>query len=119
MLETRDDTGPPTLVFDEVDAGIGGQAATAVGQALATLGRDRQVLVVTHLPQVAAFADTQIAVAKHDDGRTTSATALVLHDDHRVIEISRMLSGSPDSDTAREHAAELLAAARQHHPPGG
>ncbi|MEY2434596.1 MAG: repair protein RecN [Acidimicrobiaceae bacterium] len=118
MLGTRDDTGPPTLVFDEVDAGIGGQAATSVGQALATLAADRQVLVVTHLPQVAAFADTQIAVTKHDDGRTTSATALVLQDDNRVIEISRMLSGSPDSDTAREHAAELLAAARQHHPPG-
>ncbi|MEY2460483.1 MAG: repair protein RecN [Acidimicrobiaceae bacterium] len=118
LLGTRDDTGPPTLVFDEVDAGIGGQAATAVGYALAQLAADRQVLVVTHLPQVAAFADTQIAVTKHDDGTTTTATALVLQDDTRVIEISRMLSGSPDSPTAREHAAELLELARRH-PPGG
>jgi DNA repair protein RecN (Recombination protein N) len=116
LLGTRDDTGPPTLVFDEVDAGIGGQAATAVGHALSTLAADRQVLVVTHLPQVAAFADTQIAVTKRDDGTTTSATAIVLHDESRVIELSRMLSGSPDSDTAREHAAELLELARRHPP---
>jgi DNA repair protein RecN (Recombination protein N) len=118
LLGTRDDTGPPTLVFDEVDAGIGGQAATAVGHALAQLAVDRQVLVVTHLPQVAAFADTQIAVTKHDDGSTTTATAIVLQDDTRVIEISRMLSGSPDSNTAREHAAELLEMARRHPPAG-
>jgi DNA repair protein RecN (Recombination protein N) len=118
LLGTRDDTGPPTLVFDEVDAGIGGQAATAVGRALSTLAVDRQVLVVTHLPQVAAFADTQIAVTKLDDGTTTTATAIVLQDDNRVIEISRMLSGSPDSDTAREHAAELLETARRHPPEG-
>jgi DNA repair protein RecN (Recombination protein N) len=116
LLSTRDDTGPPTLVFDEVDAGIGGQAATSVGHALATLAADRQVLVVTHLPQVAAFADTQIAVTKLDDGSTTTATAIELQDDTRVIEISRMLSGSPDSDTAREHAAELLETARRHPP---
>ena len=118
LLGTRDDTGPPTLVFDEVDAGIGGQAATSVGHALAQLATDRQVLVVTHLPQVAAFADTQIAVTKHDDGSTTTATAIVLQDDTRVIELSRMLSGSPDSDTAREHAAELLEMARRHPPAG-
>ncbi|MEY2449510.1 MAG: repair protein RecN, partial [Acidimicrobiaceae bacterium] len=73
LLGARDDTGPPTLVFDEVDAGIGGQAATAVGHALAQLAVDRQVLVVTHLPQVAAFADTQVAVTKLDDGVTTTA----------------------------------------------
>lgn len=113
LLGTRDDTGPPTLAFDEVDAGIGGQAATAVGHALATLAVDRQVLVVTHLPQVAAFADTQIAVTKHDDGTTTTATASPLADGDRVIELSRMLSGSPESLTAKEHAAELLAAARE------
>jgi DNA repair protein RecN (Recombination protein N) len=116
LLGTRDDSGPPTLVFDEVDAGIGGQAATAVGRALSMLGAGRQVLVVTHLPQVAAFADTQVAVTKHDDGSTTTATAIVLQDESRVIELSRMLSGSPDSSTAREHAAELLATARKHPP---
>jgi DNA repair protein RecN (Recombination protein N) len=119
LLSTRDDSGPPTLVFDEVDAGIGGQAATAVGRALAAIAAERQVLVVTHLPQVAAFATTQIAVTKRDDGATTTASASALADEDRVIELSRMLSGSPDSATAQEHAAELLAAARTaQHPPG-
>jgi DNA repair protein RecN (Recombination protein N) len=108
-------------VFDEVDAGIGGKAATAVGRALSMLATDRQVLVVTHLPQVAAFADTQIAVTKHDDGTTTTATAVALTGGDRVVELSRMLSGSPDSATAQEHAAELLASARTTggHPPAG
>ena len=120
LLSTRDDSGPPTLVFDEVDAGIGGRAATAVGKALATLSSQRQVLVVTHLPQVAACAATQIAVTKTDDGTTTTATASPLGHDERVIELSRMLSGSPDSATAQEHAAELLASAAKasNHPPG-
>ena len=119
LLSTRDDSGPPTLVFDEVDAGIGGQAATAVGRALAAIGTQRQVLVVTHLPQVAAFATTQIAVTKSDDGSTTTATASALADSDRVIELSRMLSGSPGSATAQEHAAELLAAARVAQDPPG
>ena len=66
---------PPTLVFDEVDAGIGGEAGTAVGRALATLGGRHQVLCVTHLPQVAAFADAQVAVAKAEVGRRTVASA--------------------------------------------
>ena len=97
-----------TLVFDEVDAGIGGEAALAVGRALAALAADRQVLVVTHLPQVAAFADRQIRVEKREvDGRTV-ATATELDADTRVAELSRMLSGRPDSETARDHAAELL-----------
>jgi DNA repair protein RecN (Recombination protein N) len=113
LLEGRDDSGPPTLVFDEVDAGIGGQAAVAVGRALATLGHDRQVFVVTHLPQVAAHADTQIAVTKTSARGVTSATAVVLDDERRVVELSRMLSGSPDSATARDHATELLASARR------
>jgi DNA repair protein RecN (Recombination protein N) len=102
---------PPTLVFDEVDAGIGGAAAVAVGKALGALGRDHQVLVVTHLPQVAAYADAQIAVAKDEvDGRTV-ASASVLDDGQRVVELSRMLSGQPDSATARVHAEELLTTA--------
>ena len=97
-----------TLVFDEVDAGIGGEAALAVGRALAALAVDRQVLVVTHLPQVAAFADRQVRVEKREvDGRTV-ATATELDADTRVAELSRMLSGRPDSETARDHAAELL-----------
>jgi DNA repair protein RecN (Recombination protein N) len=104
---------PPTLVFDEVDAGIGGAAAAAVGRSLARLAaRDgHQVLVVTHLPQVAAHADAQVRVAKQSDEATTVAHARVLDHPERVVELSRMLSGQPDSDAARVHAAELLAAA--------
>lgn len=105
--------GPPTLVFDEVDAGIGGAAAVAVGHALRRLGADRQVLVVTHLPQVAAAADVQLSVVKHDDGRTTTTEVLQLDRDGRVVELSRMLSGTPDSEAAREHASELLQASER------
>ncbi|MEZ5180618.1 MAG: hypothetical protein R2702_01865 [Acidimicrobiales bacterium] len=99
---------PPVLVFDEVDAGIGGQAALAVGRALADLGADHQVLVVTHLPQVAAFADAQISVRKQAHADRTVATALALDDDARVVELSRMLSGTPESERVREAAHELL-----------
>jgi DNA repair protein RecN (Recombination protein N) len=103
---------PPTLVFDEVDAGIGGAAAVAVGRALARLaGQPHQVLVVTHLPQVAAYADAQVRVDKQSDESTTVARVSVLDHPERVIELSRMLSGQPDSDAARVHAAELLATA--------
>ncbi len=108
LVLSGDDGGPATVVFDEVDAGIGGAAATAVGEALARVARNRQVLVVTHLAQVAALADAQIAVTKSDDGTSTSATATAVDGDARVVEVSRMLSGSPDSAAAREHAAELL-----------
>jgi DNA repair protein RecN (Recombination protein N) len=100
---------PPTLVFDEVDAGIGGEAAVAVGQALAALGRDHQVLVVTHLPQVAAFGDRHLVVRKHTVGERTIATTVEVDGATRVVELSRMLSGRPDSPTARRHAEELLA----------
>ena len=99
---------PATMVFDEVDAGVGGAAAQAVGAALGRLGRDRQVLVVTHLAQVAAYADNQVTVVKSDDGSMVSVSATSLDDDARVVELSRMLSGSPDSEAARTHAAELL-----------
>jgi DNA repair protein RecN (Recombination protein N) len=101
---------PPTLVFDEVDAGIGGEAAVAVGQALARLAASHQVLVVTHLPQVASAAHAQIGVAKKQGRERTSTTITVLDDESRVIELSRMLSGQPDSEAAREHARELLSA---------
>lgn len=100
-----------TLVFDEVDAGVGGEAALAVGRSLAALGRNHQVLVVTHLAQVAAFADHQVVVEKHEiDGRTLS-TAAVAHGEDRVRELARMLSGHPDAATARAHAKDLLRAA--------
>jgi DNA repair protein RecN (Recombination protein N) len=101
---------PPTLVFDEVDAGIGGEAAVAVGQALGRLGATHQVLVVTHLPQVASAAHAQVGVAKKQGRERTSTTITVLDDESRVVELSRMLSGQPDSAAAREHARELLSA---------
>lgn len=103
--------GPETLVFDEVDAGIGGSAALAVGRSLAALGTGHQVLVVTHLPQVAAYADAQAAVVKEAAGGHTATSVRVLDRDERIIELSRMLSGSPDSDKARGHARELIATA--------
>ena len=99
---------PATMVFDEVDAGVGGAAAQAVGAALGRLGLDRQVLVVTHLAQVAAYADNQVTVVKEDDGTMVSVSASHLDSDARIVELSRMLSGSPHSHSAREHAAELL-----------
>ena len=103
--------GPPTLVFDEVDAGIGGDVANTVGASLADLARTHQVLVVTHLAQVAAFADQHVAIAKHEASGQTVSEATVLGEDARITELSRMLSGSPDSASARDHAAELIAGA--------
>ncbi|HUF31858.1 MAG TPA: hypothetical protein VMN58_01465, partial [Acidimicrobiales bacterium] len=103
--------GAGSLVFDEVDAGIGGEAALAVGRSLAALGRTTQVLVVTHLPQVAAFADAQVAVTKDDVDDRTVASARLLDDAGRVVELSRMLSGQPGSAAAHDHAEELLAVA--------
>ncbi|MCP3937565.1 MAG: DNA repair protein RecN [Actinomycetia bacterium] len=102
-------TGPETLVFDEVDAGIGGEAAVAVGASLAKLGAEHQVLVVTHLPQVAAFADEHVVVTKTDDGSGAKSQATPARGEGRVVELARMLAGRPDSIAGREHAAELLA----------
>jgi DNA repair protein RecN (Recombination protein N) len=98
----------PTFVFDEVDAGVGGTAAVEVGRRLARLARDAQVLVVTHLPQVAAYADRHVVVAKSHDGSVTSSGLTVLDDGERERELSRMLAGLTDSDTALAHARELL-----------
>ena len=106
------DAGPRTLVFDEVDAGIGGEAALAVGGALAELAARYQVVVVTHLAQVAAFADAHVAVSKVGDARRTEARAHLVSGEARVVELSRMLSGRPESTTARLHAEELLRSAR-------
>ncbi len=99
----------PTLVFDEVDQGIGGRAGAAVGRRLARLARSRQVIVVTHLPQIAAFADRHVRVEK----RAGTASAEVLEGRHRVAELSRMLSGLPGSEAAATHAEELLEQARR------
>jgi len=104
--------GPSTMIFDEVDAGIGGTAAVAVGEALAGLAVNQQVVVVTHLAQVAAHADHQLKVSKATDGTTTSTTVTALVGNDRVVELSRMLSGTPESATAQEHASELLLASQ-------
>ncbi|MEP7023587.1 MAG: DNA repair protein RecN [Actinomycetota bacterium] len=101
----------PTFVFDEVDAGVGGKAAVEIGRRLARLARLAQVIVVTHLPQVAAFADAHLVVQKSDDGSVTSSGVTRLDDQGRVQELSRMLAGLEDSEFGRAHARELLDAA--------
>ena len=101
----------PTFVFDEVDAGVGGRAAVEVGRRLARLARVAQVIVVTHLPQVAAFADRHLMVVKSDDGVVTRSGVVALDDTGRVNELSRMLAGLEGSSLAQGHAGELLAAA--------
>jgi DNA repair protein RecN (Recombination protein N) len=101
----------PTFVFDEVDAGVGGKAAVEIGRRLARLARLAQVIVVTHLPQVAAFADTHLVVEKAGDGSVISSGITKLDESGRVKELSRMLAGLEDSEFGRAHATELLAAA--------
>ena len=98
----------PTFVFDEVDAGIGGRAAVEVGRRLARLSRTSQVIVVTHLPQVAAFADVHVVVAKGSDGTVTATSVRRVSGDERVTELVRMLSGLEASEAGAEHARELL-----------
>jgi DNA repair protein RecN (Recombination protein N) len=98
----------PTFVFDEVDAGVGGRAAVEVGRRLARLARSAQVIAVTHLPQVAAFADNHLVVEKSDDGLVTSSGVTRLDQPARVRELSRMLAGLEDSEFGQAHAEELL-----------
>ncbi len=99
-----------TLIFDEVDVGIGGRVAEIVGRMLRALGASRQVLCVTHLPQVAAQADWQWSIAKHDAGGTTISAVQVLDAAGRVAEIARMLGGEKITETTRRHAREMLEA---------
>jgi len=101
-----------TFVFDEVDAGVGGKAAQSVGQRLAALARSHQVIVVTHLAQVAACADRHIVVTKASDGAVTVSHVIEVTGDARVREVARLLSGEDESATARAHALELIHAAR-------
>ncbi|MPY99499.1 MAG: DNA repair protein RecN [Actinophytocola sp.] len=101
----------PTLVFDEVDAGVGGRAAVEIGRRLARLARTHQVLVVTHLPQVAAYADQHLVVDKGTDGGVTRSDVRTLDDEERVVELARMLAGMDGTETGRAHAEELLAVA--------
>jgi DNA repair protein RecN (Recombination protein N) len=106
-----DTTPVPTFVFDEVDAGVGGRAAVEIGRRLARLARSAQVLVVTHLPQVAAYADRHVVVQKASDGSVTTSGLTVLGAEERERELSRMFAGMEESDTALAHARELLEAA--------
>jgi DNA repair protein RecN (Recombination protein N) len=101
-------TGPPTFVFDEVDAGVGGRAALDVGARLAALAEHSQVIVVTHLAQVAAFADRHLVVHKADDGRVTSSSVRVVAGEERLRELSRMMGGDPDSEAGLAHASDLV-----------
>jgi DNA repair protein RecN (Recombination protein N) len=98
----------PTFVFDEVDAGVGGASAIAIGRRLALLSRSAQVIVVTHLAQVAAFATNHLRVIKDSDGEVTASSVSRVEGDERVAELARMLSGLPDSDTGLAHARELI-----------
>lgn len=98
-----------TYIFDEVDAGVGGKAAIEVGRRLRELSQYAQVIVVTHLPQVAAWADSHFVVRKNDDGAVSQSDVVQVSGEMRVEEIARMLAGHEDSQSAKEHAAELLA----------
>jgi DNA repair protein RecN (Recombination protein N) len=98
-----------TYIFDEVDAGVGGKAAIEVGKRLHALAQNAQVIVVTHLPQVAAWADTHFVVRKSSDGSVVQSGVSKLAQSERVEGIARMLAGLEESSSAREHAAELLA----------
>lgn len=101
----------PTFVFDEIDAGVGGASATEVGRRLARLALSAQVIVVTHLAQVAAFSNNHLVVEKGNDGSVTTSSVRLVHADERAAEMARLLSGSPESDSALTHARELLEAA--------
>lgn len=98
----------PTLVFDEVDAGVGGASAIEIGRRLAMLSRTAQVIVVTHLPQVAAYASNHLRIVKDVSGDVTESTVKPLFGEDRVDEMARLLSGTPDSENARAHAQEML-----------
>jgi DNA repair protein RecN (Recombination protein N) len=103
---------PRTLVFDEIDIGIGGRAAEAVGQKLKSLSRGQQVLCVTHLPQIAAFADQHFVVEKHDSGGRTKTRISQLDDQARTQEVARMVSGATVTETSLQHAAQMIAGSR-------
>ncbi len=97
-----------TLVFDEVDAGVGGRVATEIGRRLAQLARHNQVVVVTHLAQVAAFADRHYVVVKADDGQVTTSGVSLVTDEQRAAELARMMAGLEATESALAHAGELV-----------
>ena len=112
VVLAADSTGR-TFVFDEVDAGVGGAVALEIGRRLARLAEHAQVIVVTHLAQVAAFADRHYVVEKADDGQVTTAGVREVTVTERVDELARMMAGLDGTDAARRHAEELLQAARR------
>lgn len=103
----------PTFIFDEVDAGVGGASAIEIGRRLARLAQTAQVIVVTHLAQVAAFATNHLRVVKDSDGSVTASSVQQLHGDERIAEMARLLSGLPDSESGLMHARELIETARE------
>jgi len=103
---------PRTLVFDEIDIGIGGRAAEAVGQKLKTLSRAQQVLCVTHLPQIAAFADQHFLIEKREQSGRTKTSVRLLESADRTEEIARMLSGATVTDTSLKHAEQMIKSSR-------
>jgi DNA repair protein RecN (Recombination protein N) len=108
----RKNPTPRTLVFDEIDIGIGGRAAEAVGQKLKALSRSQQVLCVTHLPQIAAFADQHFLIDKREDHGRTKTRVTLLEKSERTREVARMLSGAKVTDASLQHAAQMIAASR-------
>ena len=100
-----------TMIFDEVDTGVGGEAAIEIGRRLAALARNHQVVVVTHLPQVAAYADQHVKISKRASGGIMTSGIAALSAKERLDELTRMLAGLSGSDSGRAHAAELIAAA--------
>ncbi len=109
---SRHSAAPRTLVFDEIDIGIGGRAAEAVGQKLKMLSRVQQVLCVTHLPQIAAFADQHFLIEKREDHGRTKTQVRLLDDNTRVEEVARMLSGAIVTEASQQHASQMIAASR-------
>jgi DNA repair protein RecN (Recombination protein N) len=102
----------PTFIFDEVDAGVGGASAIEIGRRLARLSRTAQVIVVTHLAQVAAFATNHLRVTKDSEGAVTASSVEQLEGEQRISEMARLLSGLPDSESGLAHARELIETAR-------
>jgi DNA repair protein RecN (Recombination protein N) len=103
---------PRTLVFDEIDIGVGGRAAEAVGQKLKTLSRGQQILCVTHLPQIAAFADQHFLIDKRESSGRTKTQIRLLDQRASTHEVARMLSGATVTETSLQHAAQMIAASR-------
>jgi len=108
-----DGSAIPTMVFDEVDSGVGGGVAEMVGRRLQELGAHRQVLCVTHLPQVASLADQHVRISKVSDGKSTRTGLQILTQDERVEELARMLGGVEITRKTLDHAAEMLDGARR------